>query len=802
MALRLKASRTGAGHALHDGFQIRHYAGDVAYTTRGWIDKNNDALVPEVETLLADGTKQLVRSMSEQRGEEVQTGERLQSVSSKYLGNLNDLLNTLKQCAVHYIRCFNPNQNRKPALFDTKYVLDQVIQCGTVELVKIMHHGYPHRCFLQDLRKRFTQLLPADFNRYSDRDFVLAIMLAFEIDESQWTLGTKRLFLKAGQLRVLENLRDCGSKASKDIIWKIRMQFARKKVRAWVTVISLMVWWPNHMKKQRRLALIRELRKAVFVFVRLRRWLDKARTTLYGAPPTCHSPEVEQALHHHGIVFSLPGENLSLRGTGVGTPQLFIAMNSYEEPTYASYLQHDVDMKNNVHEDVLKIWQKNTTESVLFYDGRSVLSARLSPKQFLRQPGLRTSPENDSMYGRSLEDVRQVDVHDTGRAFTADDGRWAGNITCMCQHRMEKQTFATCDAENQVVIWKWLGTEHLDPDKAAVKALGSFRYSHYETVFQMCFLSEVPRRVAERSGMVLVVLSAEAGRHWFSITIVSVYQGSHFIEHVHPVGVYCDLLPSLRRTGVQISFFTPSHTDRVLVLGGRGLLQFYGIKEDQNQDLSVSLIADIAQMYPDIKQSTMISCLSLPPPIRSGGILDWIVIGANNGKLYGFRFDVREDERIEVNASVSGRFRSNTHTEGVPVRALVATYGATPYAHHKAVQAKGLSYSLFLNKAPLDEKGFYSMGEDGKLLTWKLLESTGWTATEETSIHKMPCRPVDGWQPEAARETRSFVTAHSSRLVPHVMVMVDEDRKLFMCYDRTRTDELSTEGMCPYAGGA
>jgi hypothetical protein len=123
-------------------------------------------------------------------------------------------------------------------------------------------------------------------------------------------------------------------------------------------------------------------------------------------------------------------------------------MNSYEENAYAEYLQHDVDMKNNVHEDVLKMWQKSSTESVLFYDGRSVLSARLSPKQFLRQ-GLRTPadmPETDSMYGRSLEDVRQVDVHDTGRAFTADDGRWAGNITCMCQHRIEKQTFATCDA--------------------------------------------------------------------------------------------------------------------------------------------------------------------------------------------------------------------------------------------------------------------------------------------------------------------------------------------------------------------
>merc|ERR1712217_47135 len=213
-----------------------------------------------------------------------------------------------------------------------------------------------------------------------------------------------------------------------------------------------------------------------------------------------------------------------------------------------------------------------------------------------------------------------------------------------------------------------------------------------------------------------------------------------------------------------------SHTDRILVLGGRGLLQFYAIGEDTNGDLSVALIEDIAQMYSDIKQNTMVSCLSLPPPIRSGGILDWIVIGASNGKLYGFRFDIRDDDKIEVNAPVSGRFRSNTHNGTVPIRALIATYGATPYVHHKSVQAKGLSYSLFLNKVPLDEKGFYSMGDDGKLLTWKLLETTGWTATVETSIQNIPFTQTHAWQSQSARGTCQFIAAHSSRLVPHIIV--------------------------------
>ena len=49
-------------------------------------------------------------------------------------------------------------------------------------------------------------------------------MLAWKIDDSQWTLGTSRLFLKAGQLRALEELRDTGGQASQQVIKRIRQQ--------------------------------------------------------------------------------------------------------------------------------------------------------------------------------------------------------------------------------------------------------------------------------------------------------------------------------------------------------------------------------------------------------------------------------------------------------------------------------------------------------------------------------------------------------------------------------------------------
>lgn len=64
----------------------------------------------------------------------------------------------------------------------------------------------------------------------------LKVMLAWEIDDNQWTLGTSRLFLKAGQLRALEELRDIGGQASQHVIKKIRQQLLEADVKEKGTV--------------------------------------------------------------------------------------------------------------------------------------------------------------------------------------------------------------------------------------------------------------------------------------------------------------------------------------------------------------------------------------------------------------------------------------------------------------------------------------------------------------------------------------------------------------------------------------
>lgn len=193
--------------SVHDGFIINHYAGAVQYSTVGWMDKNNDRLLPECEALICDSCQPLVKSWGDE--DNVRVGFR--SISKKYQIDLEALLETLSTSNLHYIRCFRPNGAQQANKFEGKFVLDQLVQCGTIELVKIMHDGFPNRCSFEEIATRFESLLPEQFLRYGRRTFIEALMTAYDVPSHEWALGMSRLFLKAGQLKALESMRTEGA---------------------------------------------------------------------------------------------------------------------------------------------------------------------------------------------------------------------------------------------------------------------------------------------------------------------------------------------------------------------------------------------------------------------------------------------------------------------------------------------------------------------------------------------------------------------------------------------------------------
>lgn len=741
-ALRLKGTRSNNGPGLHDGFQIKHYAGDVSYLTRGWIDKNNDSSVPEVETLLLKSSERLVAEMADVQALQASSGERLNSVGMNYMTNLNHLLATLKLCQVHYIRCFNPNQNKQPRQFDTKYVLEQVIHCGTVELVKIMHNGFPHRCFLKDLRSRFRNLLPSEFDHYSDRDFVHAVMIAFELSESQWTLGTKRLFLKAGQLRVLENLQDLGAKASREMITKIRMQFARKKVRAAVRMVFSAICWRNETQRQKRIVVRTKVKKAAFILVRLYRWLGRARATLY---PEIIQPDAESDSFALDIPCSHGSRSKAPRARSV---QIFTAPN------------------------VLLSANEIETESVIFLAGGRVLCADLPSEDSTRlQQGMRVPPLQSAGLNE-LSDVRVVDVEHSGKVLplAALGERHMTSTIALCQNQAKPSVFASCSSAGDIKIWRWCGSQN-SIQKRAVELFHSMPCSLTSSlgkmsceVLKMSFLPEVPDFLARTgcSDVLCLLLSWPNRSNTVALTVVTFFRG-HAAPIMHAPEVV-EIDPTEKSDVDAVPIFDVSHSGRFLIVGGRNLLQFWELfPSDNPQGPALRLMQDVVQYFnPNRVSNTSFdmnftSCLPMPPVVaaadrQSLGMTDWIIIGCHGGSLLGWSI-IQDQRKSCVDFVQSGKLIwENWPQSSEPIVALLGCFMPETIPLKSKLASK------------MDPCCLQSLSADGTLTSWEMQK--GFKISSQRPVARGAC--VAGSRPLFERgRGESLVIADEGRLLFH-----------------------------------
>jgi len=261
--------------AVNEGFVVKHYAGLVEYNTKGWLDKNNDRLLPDCEELIGSSSFELVASLTDQ-----DVGKApFRSISKKYCADLENLLQTLSKCQIHYIRCFKPNDLQQPGIFDEQLVLDQIVQCGTVELVKLMHDGYPNRCQFHEML-RFRDLLPERFQRYGTRTFIEALLLAYDVPSEDWALGMSRVFLRAGQLKALEDLRSAGAAPSPEKLQVIMRSIIRKRWIRAAHSIRLCLYLPKFLAAIRLKRAEEALATRALLVGRLRTLLEEARSRL------------------------------------------------------------------------------------------------------------------------------------------------------------------------------------------------------------------------------------------------------------------------------------------------------------------------------------------------------------------------------------------------------------------------------------------------------------------------------------------------------------------------------------------
>lgn len=206
-------------------FVVNHYAGEVRYAVDNLLEKNRDFKVEDQEALMRSCNHPLPANLyPETTKEAVRSSFKLNTIGSTFRAQLNILSETLNKCQPHFIRCIKPNEASLPGNLKPAYAMEQLRAGGVLEAVRIACAGYPTRKPFFSFAQRYFLLLNQhhlssnqipltgdgfiEWSALSEEELSkLVRMILVKANLSGWQVGRTRVFLRTGQLAILEGLR-------------------------------------------------------------------------------------------------------------------------------------------------------------------------------------------------------------------------------------------------------------------------------------------------------------------------------------------------------------------------------------------------------------------------------------------------------------------------------------------------------------------------------------------------------------------------------------------------------------------
>lgn len=211
-------------------FSIRHYAGDVQYQIKGFLEKNADKLENEMSDLMKSSACSIVKSLFiletaasvandtlpneiDQNKEPNSHRSSVKKVADMSIGKqfhnqLQELTRLLMMTNPHFIRCIKPNEQKYPNSFYHPSVLQQLKYLGLKDLIAIRQHGYPiwtpHAAFIE----RYTILNYKDPHPATKVGVEqMLTKLLGSVEDKSWDVGTTKVFMKNSVREELESQR-------------------------------------------------------------------------------------------------------------------------------------------------------------------------------------------------------------------------------------------------------------------------------------------------------------------------------------------------------------------------------------------------------------------------------------------------------------------------------------------------------------------------------------------------------------------------------------------------------------------
>ncbi|XP_062404048.1 unconventional myosin-Vc [Sardina pilchardus] len=304
----------------NQAFVIQHFADQVEYQCKGFLEKNRDTLYEELVDIMKASKFSLLAEFFREEAPTTARGARVKpatpavkpankqhrsTVGDKFRSSLYLLMETLNATTPHYVRCIKPNEEKQPFEYDSKRVVQQLRACGVLETVHISAQSYPSRWTYIEFYSRYSILMTqAELVLNDKKQTCKSVLQRLIPDSDQYKFGRTKIFFRAGQVAYLEKLRldrlraACVTIQSRVRGWSQRRRFLRlrsaactlqqyirgqRSIRQTVTAEALKRGWAAVViQKHCRGYLVRRVYKLVLVATvtiqaYIRGWLARKR---------------------------------------------------------------------------------------------------------------------------------------------------------------------------------------------------------------------------------------------------------------------------------------------------------------------------------------------------------------------------------------------------------------------------------------------------------------------------------------------------------------------------------------------
>ncbi|KAJ8312315.1 hypothetical protein KUTeg_009688 [Tegillarca granosa] len=184
-----------------DEFRLMHYAGDVTYKVKGFLDKNNDLFFRDLKEVMSQTSNPIICKCFPKK--ELEEKKRPNTAATQFKASLTKLMEILMSKEPSYVRCIKPNDFKKAGVFDEKIVNHQVKYLGLMENLRVRRAGFAYRRPFEVFLKRYKSLCPATWPKFDGpaRDGVELLVKHLNYTDDDYKLGKTKLFIRFPRLQ-------------------------------------------------------------------------------------------------------------------------------------------------------------------------------------------------------------------------------------------------------------------------------------------------------------------------------------------------------------------------------------------------------------------------------------------------------------------------------------------------------------------------------------------------------------------------------------------------------------------------